>query len=271
MALLDAARGGDDPSVDDRARVRAAVARQIVVGVAVGAAAATAAKTASGVVTAGAAGAGAGAAVGGGAVATGAGLGGLGAKLLVSVAIVGAVGMGTAGTVKMVRHREEERARVAQVEVAARVAASVAASSRAHASDIPPPPSEEDLRATTPIEIPTPSPSAAPEWVFPSRAPPARAPSAPSPSPLDAELALLRTAHDALKAHDPAAALRALDEHARRFPDGAMVEEREASRVFALCDLARTDEATDAASRFLREHPSSPLAARVAHACDGSR
>jgi len=62
--------------------------------------------------------------------------------------------------------------------------------------------------------------------------------------------------------------LRILEDHARRFPNGALAEERDAARVLALCDLQRLDEARDVARRFLREHPRSPLAPRVAHACD---
>jgi outer membrane protein assembly factor BamD (BamD/ComL family) len=60
-----------------------------------------------------------------------------------------------------------------------------------------------------------------------------------------------------------------LDDHARRFPAGSLIEEREATRVLALCRVGRVSEAKDAASRFLREHPRSPQASRVEHACDG--
>ena len=65
-----------------------------------------------------------------------------------------------------------------------------------------------------------------------------------------------------------ARALRILDERRRRFPNGALGEESEAARVFALCEMGRTDEARDVAGRFLREHPRSPLAPRVSRACD---
>jgi len=85
---------------------------------------------------------------------------------------------------------------------------------------------------------------------------------------LDAELALLQEVHGALQAHDGGRALRLLDEHSRRFPNGALAEESEAARVFALCELGRADEARDVAGRFLREHPRSPLAPRVTRACD---
>jgi hypothetical protein len=88
-------------------------------------------------------------------------------------------------------------------------------------------------------------------------------------SGLDVELALLRDAHTALRDGDGAGALALLREHARRFPAGALSEERDAARVLALCKVGRVAEARDVASRFLREHPRSPQASRVARACDG--
>ena len=129
--LIDAARDGDEPSVDDRRRVRSALARKIAVGAAAGAVAVTATHAATGGVaprreprTGGArrrrtaarrrrgavAGGRSGRRAGGGrspaasprAIATG-----LGAKILVSVAIVGALG---AGTVGYARHEAAKRA-----------------------------------------------------------------------------------------------------------------------------------------------------------------
>jgi outer membrane protein assembly factor BamD (BamD/ComL family) len=93
---------------------------------------------------------------------------------------------------------------------------------------------------------------------------------APTTPPLDAEVALLQEAHAALRANDGDRALRAVADHGRRFPSGQLGEEFEAARVFALCELGRADEAHDVASRFLREHPRSPLAPRVANACESN-
>jgi outer membrane protein assembly factor BamD (BamD/ComL family) len=94
------------------------------------------------------------------------------------------------------------------------------------------------------------------------------APAAPAPSSLDVEIALLQDANGALREKDGARALRLVDEHSRRFPNGTLGEEFEAARVFALCQSGRMSEARDVAGRFLREHPRSPLVPRVSRACD---
>jgi hypothetical protein len=105
-----------------------------------------------------------------------------------------------------------------------------------------------------------------------SAVPPAAAPaSAAVPSSLGAETALLENARAALGRGDAAGALSVLDEHERDFPRGVLVEERLATRVFALCSLGRRTEAQGVAERLLRHSPSSPLRARVLQSCAGSR
>jgi hypothetical protein len=81
------------------------------------------------------------------------------------------------------------------------------------------------------------------------------------------ELGILLRAQTAMRAGRPEAALAALDEHARRFPLGALAEERSSERVFALCALGRTGEAHVEAARFLSAFPRSPAAARVSASC----
>jgi hypothetical protein len=109
--------------------------------------------------------------------------------------------------------------------------------------------------------VPSPSPS-------PSRA--AAAPalvSAPAshasrPSQADAgsnELRLLRLARTAISRQDFAAALVPIGEHARRFRDGRLAEEREALRVRALVGLGRSEEARRAADLFKARFPRSVL------------
>jgi hypothetical protein len=91
------------------------------------------------------------------------------------------------------------------------------------------------------------------------------------PAPKDSvveEAALLHAARGALAGGDAKAALALLDEHGARFPKGALVAERQAARVFALCALGRSIEARRAASAFLAQNPRSPLAARVRDACE---
>jgi outer membrane protein assembly factor BamD (BamD/ComL family) len=72
-------------------------------------------------------------------------------------------------------------------------------------------------------------------------------------------LVLMQQARAALAAHDPARALRALNEHARRFPDGALAEEREGLRIAALQAAGKRDEAQRDADRFKKRYPRSVL------------
>lgn len=94
--------------------------------------------------------------------------------------------------------------------------------------------------------------------------------SAPAAPPASASLAVeVKLMHDvdaALKSGRPEQALALLDEH-REGDGGYMQEERAAARVFAVCQMGRIDSARAAASRFLRERPHSPLAARVRASC----
>ncbi len=291
--LIDAARAGDEPSASDRRRVRTALARKIAVGAAAGVAAATASHAAAGGLAAGTGGgvgaAGvAGAATAGVGVAASAGAGGsasvamgalgtgLGAKLLVTVALVGAVG---AGTVGYTRHQAAIERATANTTVVARSGAPAA-----RAATVSPrvagPVATLASPALEPAYSAPQAPSLAPPLaVVPSKAPatdslasppPASAPkaAAASASTLDAEVALLQEVNGALHDEDGARALQLLGDHARRFPSGALVEETQAARVFALCEVGRVAEARDVAGRFLREHPRSPLAPRVSRACD---
>jgi hypothetical protein len=73
------------------------------------------------------------------------------------------------------------------------------------------------------------------------------------------ELRLLREARAAVARDDFAAALPRLAEHARRFKDGSLAEEREALRVKALAGLGRIDEARRAAATFGARFPRSVL------------
>jgi hypothetical protein len=91
---------------------------------------------------------------------------------------------------------------------------------------------------------------------------PTPAVAAPGSSPADAaraELHLLREARAAVARGDFAAALPPIAEHARRFKNGRLVEEREALRVKALGGLGRTAEARRAAAAFRARFPRSVL------------
>jgi hypothetical protein len=81
---------------------------------------------------------------------------------------------------------------------------------------------------------------------------------------VQAELALLARAQRALRDGDPEGALAAAREHASRFADGALSEERGAIVALANCRLGR---GSAEARAFLARSPASPLAARVRKEC----
>lgn len=128
--------------------------------------------------------------------------------------------------------------------------------------------------ASKPPHAPTPPPSPPAE-----ESPQGTSPSSPAPSQIDdtrhgapsldleQELALLRSARDALARHDTAAADEALAEHARRFPAGHLREERLLLRVEALCAAGARDDARREATDFARRHPASPHARKILRVC----
>ena len=84
------------------------------------------------------------------------------------------------------------------------------------------------------------------------------------------ETRLLQAAQRELAQKRTAAALALLDEHATKFPRGALAEERAGARVLALCDLGRAAEARSAAEAFVRASPQSPLVPRLRASCAGN-
>jgi len=274
--------GGDDPSPRDRARIRSRVASRIAaasVGAAAGAAtaastaaasappAAAGAAGASGAAATGAIAAGAGSVVAGGGSVAVSGATGVIAKVVASIALAGAIGAGTASF--------DLPPPIAAGGTPAPAASAIdvstpAALPHANVANAPSPTAsairEEPIETTAPsanavvanpaAAAPPPSPSAGAD----TTAPPHHAPPAAT---VGVELVLLRAAQRALAEHDAAKALVLLDEHARRFPHGALVEERDAARVLALCDLGRRAEAHQAGAGFLAAFPQSPYAERV--------
>jgi hypothetical protein len=111
---------------------------------------------------------------------------------------------------------------------------------------------------STPIAISAPPPPAI--SAISASAPPAAPPARPVVRPKAADdgrgdVALVRSAYQALRAGDATRSLALLDEHARRFPASALAEERDATRVLALCDLGRRDQARAAYDRYARTYP----------------
>ena len=98
----------------------------------------------------------------------------------------------------------------------------------------------------------------------------ATAPAEPAgPATVAAEARLLSDADTALRAGDAARALSLLHQHASSFPDGVLVQEREAQRVLVLCALGQVAAARTAGSAFIRDHARSPLVPRVRGSCAG--
>jgi hypothetical protein len=102
------------------------------------------------------------------------------------------------------------------------------------------------------------------------RKPPASGETSKSaPQGLEAERALLDVARAALGRGEGAEALRAVEEHARRFARGVLAEEREAMGVQALRMLHRDDEASERLSRFRARFPGSLIRPALEAAADG--
>ena len=77
------------------------------------------------------------------------------------------------------------------------------------------------------------------------------------------EAKLVASIDAALRAGDSASALRLADEHAKKYPNGVLVEEREGGRAIARC-MSGSRSSADA---FLAAHPRSPMRARIVAAC----
>jgi hypothetical protein len=243
--IMDAGRAGDEPTAEDRTRVRASILRAIAAGGVIGVAS-TAAETSAA------------AGLKMGAVATW--------KLVAGLLLAGAVA-GTGAGLAVSRSHEE---------APPRSPAAVAAVTALPA--LPPAgPTPEAAASGTPAVSP---PVAAPPRTAPQPGPIAAspragatplasaAPAAPQAKPEDTlaeENQGLRDAHAAMQGGDPARALALLDEQQAK--GSALREEREAARVLALCQLGRVDEGRAAAARFQKESPRSPLADRVRGAC----
>jgi len=104
----------------------------------------------------------------------------------------------------------------------------------------------------------------------------ARAAKPPSEAPVPAqrsqdrlaqEVALLSRATSDLRAGRAGAALKSLDEHQRKFPNGMLTVERRAVRAQALCTLKRVNEGRAELSLLA---PQSPAAGRAKQLCDAA-
>lgn len=93
-----------------------------------------------------------------------------------------------------------------------------------------------------------------------------RVASEPLPS-IAEEVRLMRRATSAIEREQWSAAAKALKVHARKFPRGALVQERELGRVRVLCGQGRKDAARRSARALAAKFPGSPQANRAAKVC----
>jgi RNA polymerase sigma-70 factor (ECF subfamily) len=133
-------------------------------------------------------------------------------------------------------------------------------------------PSETESARTVAPEQPSPVPAAeairnrrtAQRTRTPSTQAPARANRRPAGS-LREEIEMLSRVQAALKRGDGAAALHELDSH--QTADRALLAERQAARILALCLVGRVAEARRAAAAFARDNPDSPHRQAIASSC----
>lgn len=150
----------------------------------------------------------------------------------------------------------------------------------AHESTTPAPAPAPAQPSRSPTETLTEDPSAEPpelEAVVaaregePAGSPASRRRAAPTTADaLRVELALMDRARAALEDDDAVMLWSLTTEHARRFPTGALSEERRAWQAVAACALGRSD-AQARAAEFLRRHAGSAQAPRVREACVPTR
>jgi hypothetical protein len=118
-------------------------------------------------------------------------------------------------------------------------------------------------------EAPAPPPAAIPDEPKPEPPRPAvkasasAAPEHAGQGSLRDELASLDAAHVALAGGDASGALRALDDHDRRFPGGALGPESTVLRVEALARRGDRAAAARLGEAYLAAHPRSPHASRI--------
>jgi hypothetical protein len=242
-ALLEAARNGDEPTQVDAGRVRAAIATRLAAGLG-----------------AGAAGLGAAAAARSWAMP----LVRSGAMLPVAMALVVAIDLSPRFAAQ---HGAGPATDASQNVAPAPVAAPAESASRPSVAASPPAPATSSLEALTTPAQPGAREHSAPVAVSTSASSPR---SVSATRDVAAEVRLLVEAHRAIDNGDATRALVLLAEHARRYPKGALGEERDAARVRALCALGRSAEAREATERFLRTSPQSPLAGPLRASCGGT-
>jgi len=135
------------------------------------------------------------------------------------------------------------------------------------------PPPTAAQPAPEPIVIATPTPPPSPPSPPHSARHPARAhanarPDLDPSAALADELDLVRKAASAISEQRWSQAIGLLDQHAARFPTGALTQERAGLLALSLCKLQRPEGRT-AAARFVHAYPDSPMIERLRASCPG--
>lgn len=121
------------------------------------------------------------------------------------------------------------------------------------------------------VEAPAPQAPPAPAVQRPTRPRLGSPASSPAPSAsahdLQAELTLIKRANEAKQDGRHADGLAVLREHAERFPQGTLADERMVLRAELYCASGRAPEARALVERFLRERSGSALCGRMRGVC----
>lgn len=227
-ALTDSARRGDDPTDDDRARVRRALALKLGAAALGTSAAASAGSSAS--------------------VAASKGV------FVVWWFKVGVAALVVASvTTAVVVTRPKQSGAPVRVSAPSAVARVREAPARM----------ETDVAMTPAVRVETPDAAvaSAPSAAVVRQTPRARE----EANDLTEELAALREARRAMAAGEPERALEILDTYARAHHGGVMAVEREGARLIASCAAGRDVRAE--AEAFVTRHGDAPLASRVRAEC----
>ena len=118
---------------------------------------------------------------------------------------------------------------------------------------------------SAPVSAVAPAPAGTNDVTMPSMAPVTGR--APASAESETELELISAMQLALRSGDAAGALTLASRHARRFPRGALTQERDGVRAIAQCRLAAPEARAKLRADFLGKYGASPYAARVKDAC----
>ena len=255
--LLALARNADDLTAARRAQIKAGLLAQVAAISVIGVTSATAGAGATAVANAGAA-AGTGAAAG----ATAGKLAWLSSSVVKAVSAIALLSATGAGVYVVTR-----------AERAPEPAAQVAAPALARPALLPAPvaPSEPAPLPAGAAPLAAGAASSAPALNDAAPSKPLRSTSSATAATtvtaetLAEETRLLREADQALRAGNAQHALALLDEHANRYPRGALAPERNAERIIARCKLGQVD--AKAARAYLGAHANSAFAPRIRDAC----